>query len=512
MTTASENYPVIIGVGQAVDHWDGKDAADAPHPVAMIRTAIGRALADTGSAGVADAVDCAAFIRTFPDSLREPIVPFGTIANLPRAVLRDMELAPDRVIYSAVGGDQPQGMVNELSAALADGKCDVAIIAGGEVTGAMKAAMRNGIRLDWSDDTDGPIEDRGQGDALLSRYELKNGLGMPPQTYAAQEQAWRARKGMSTAEWRASASAVFARFSQVAADHDYAQFPTALSADFIATPSKANYPMCDPLLKWHVAQDAVNQSAALVLTTAGKARELGVPEDKWVYLHGHADVKDTLVSQRPDLSHSDAIRLALTQAMETSGLSQAQIAHRDIYSCFPIVVMLAAEYLGLDPLTDNLTVTGGLPFFGGPGNNYSAHGIASMVETLRQDPGTYGLVLANGGFISKESAAVYSTAAPDHWTAQDSAAAQREIDGRSEIPLLEKDCFAQVEAHTVIHGKDGPAAAFVIARNNEGRVIARVDLGSEAGGRFLAEAETMAGRRVAITHADGANHVTRVGD
>ena len=508
MAGKADTLPVIIGVGQAVDHWDGKDPSSAPHPVEMMRTAIGRAIDDTCGGGIADAVDLALFIRTFPDSLREPVTPFGRIENLPRAVLDGTELSPDRAIYSVVGGDQPQAMVNELSAKLADGEYEVALIAGGEVTGAMKAAIKAGHALDWNDDTDGPVEDRGKGDPLLSRYEFTNGLGMPPQNYAAQEQAWRARMGLSTQEWRENASKLFARFSEVAATNPYAQFPQALSEEFLATPSKANYPMCDPLLKWHVAQDAVNQSAALVLTTAGKARKLGVPEERWVYLHGHADVKDALMSQRPDLSHSDALRLALDTALRASEISAAEVAHFDLYSCFPIVPMLAAEYLGLDPFSDNLTVTGGLPFFGGPGNNYSTHAIASMVERLRTDRGSYGLVLANGGFMSKESVGIYSTRPLEAWTPVSSDADRSEIASRPEITLLDEDCEAEVEAFTIIHGKDGPTSAFVIARNPKGRAIARVELGKVGPEKIAAICEELVGRTISIAHRDGRNFMT----
>ena len=504
----SDNRPVIIGVGQAVDHWDGRLAKEAPHPLNMIRAAMAKALEDSGSDAVPKAVDRAVFIRTFPDSLRKPFTPFGTIRNLPRAVLAGTELAPDQVIYSAVGGDQPQAMVNELEAAVAAGECEVALIAGGEVTGALKTAMKCGHKLDWADETDGPVEDRGHGEPLLSRYEIANGLGMPPQTYAAQEQAWRARKGLSTTGWRELAGKVFARFSEVAAGNGYSQFPKALDPKFLATPSKANYPICDPLLKWHVAQDAVNQSAALVLTTAGKAREMGVPEDKLVYLHGHSDIKDALVSQRPDLSHSAAIELALDQALAASGLASSDLIHLDLYSCFPIVPMLAAEYLGIDPLAEELTVTGGLPFFGGPGNNYSTHAIASMVEKLRGDPGSYGLVLANGGFISKESVGIYSTSAPGLWSPASNGKNQCAIDERAAIPLLNEDCEAQVEAYTIIHGKNAPDGAYVIARNADGRVIARIDVTDPGAAPILAQAEDLVGRSVSVAHRDGVNFVT----
>ena len=505
----SDKFPVIIGVGQVVDHWDGSDPDAAPHPLVMIRSAIDHAIADTGSEGLADSIDCAAFLRTFPDSLRKPFTPFGTIKNLPHAVLKGTTLSPKEIIYSAIGGEQPQALVNELSAKLAAGEIEVALIAGGETTGALKTALKNRVRLDWSDDTDGPFEDRRGGDEqLLSKYEIANGLGMPPQTYAALEQAWRARMGLNRKDYLALVGKAFTILSAEAASNDYAQFPTERDAEFLATPSKENYPICDPLLKWHVAQDAVNQSAALILTTAGKAKELGVDPAKCIYLHGHSDIKDALISQRPDLSHSKAIELALDQALKTSGLSSKDIDHRDIYSCFPIVVLLAAEYLGLRPDEDSMTVTGGLPFFGGPGNNYSTHAIAAMVERLRDDREAHGLVLANGGFISKESAAVYSAQAPDNWQAQSSKTAQSEIDRRDAITQLDEDCEATIEAYCVRHGRHGPEAAYVIARNEQGRIIANVDSDHRATMRSLSDTEQAVGQSIHFEHKKERNFVT----
>lgn len=54
-------------------------------------------------------------------------------------------------------------------------------------------------------------------------------------------------------------------------------------------------------------------------------------------------------------------------------------------------------------------MTGGLPFFGGPGNNRSMRAIATMVSLLRARPGGYGLVTANGGLLSRHATGIYST-------------------------------------------------------------------------------------------------------
>ncbi len=103
----------------------------------------------------------------------------------------------------------------------------------------------------------------------------------------------------------------------------------------------------------------------------------------------------------------------MRRALEAAGASLADIAAFDLYSCFPIAVFNICDALGLAPDDPRgLTVTGGLPFFGGAGNNYSMHAIASMVaQAAPRMPGALGLVGANGGFLTKYSVGVYSTAA-----------------------------------------------------------------------------------------------------
>ena len=104
-----------------------------------------------------------------------------------------------------------------------------------------------------------------------------------------------------------------------------------------------------------------------------------MPEDKWVYLHGCADAADLWFPlDRQDFHSSPAMRLTGQQALEMAGdRARPTIDFIDLYSCFPVAVEIGAEELGLsldDPR--GLTVTGGLPYAGGPGNNYAMHSIA----------------------------------------------------------------------------------------------------------------------------------------
>jgi len=56
-----------------------------------------------------------------------------------------------------------------------------------------------------------------------------------------------------------------------------------------------------------------------------------------------------------------------------------------------------------------LTLTGGLPFFGGPGNSYSLHAIASAVESIQTKEHQTVMVGALGGNLSKHAVGVYSS-------------------------------------------------------------------------------------------------------
>ncbi len=501
------NIPVIIGVGQCVDHWTGEDVSSAPHPVSIVKEAIEQAERDSGLKNLLPSIDCAAFIRTFSDSLRRPFDPFGKVKNFPHAVLNECGITPSKVIYSSAGGEQPQVLVAELCEKLTDGEIEVGLIAGGEVTGAVKAALKNRLKLDWAVEVVGDIDDRGAKTDFISDYEIKNGLGLPPQTYAAMDQALRARLGLSKQEYLQYFGQVYARLSAIAAQNPYAQFPAKRSAEFLASPSKENYPVFDPYLKWHIAQDAVNQAAALILTTTQKARELGVPEEKWVYVHGHAQVNDALVSKRPDLSRSEAIDFVIESAIQQANVKADDIKFRDIYSCFPIVLQIGAEALGLNPLKDELSITGGLSFFGGAGNNYSTHAIASMVEALRKERDAYGLVLANGGFMSKEAAGIYSCRAPETSNLDFDCSLQTKIDERVDVPLLEKNCTASIEAYCVKHGRQGPESGYIIARNENGRVIAKIKEGHKATLTALSVADDVVGTEVDIVHNNGQNFV-----
>ena len=500
-----DSLPIIVGVGQVVDHWDGRDLDKSSSPISLITESIKRAQADAGVFDLVEKIDTLAVVRAYTDSLRKPFDPFGKAKNFPAAVIEAASLSPKRTIYSTAGGEQPQSLVNELSEDIARGDIRMAMITGGEALATLKTALKKQLALDWSSEADADIEERGTQTDFISKYEMVNGMGLPPQTYAAMEQALRARLGMSRVQYLDYMGGICAGLCKTAQQNPYSQYPQAKSAEFLATASKDNYPICDPYLKWLIAQDAVNQASTLILTSVGYAKELGIDPDQWIYLHGYSDVKEKLVSERPDLSKSKALELAISGAISSAGIAAGDIAYRDIYSCFPIVVHLASEVLGLDPVSDQMSMTGGLSFFGGAGNNYSTHAIATVVEKLRQDRQAYGLVLANGGFMSKQSAGVYSAKTPQAWAEISSEALQAEVDAQPECKLLNEDCTAVIEAYTVRHDRNGIIHAYLFARNDQGRVMAVAPADHRATMQALHKFDNPVGQTVNIIHRGGKN-------
>ena len=194
---------------------------------------------------------------------------------------------------------------------------------------------------------------------------------------------------------------LLARFAAVAAANPLADRRGGYSAETIATPAPDNKFIAHPYTRLMSANAFIDQGAAFIVTSVAKARTLGIAPDHW-----H-------VTERRDLHSSPAMQRVFAQAFDMAGCTLADIGVLDIYSCFASAVEVACDALGLaqdDPR--GLTVTGGLPYFGGPGNNYVTHSIAEMVQRVRAQPGIKGLVTANGNYLTKHSAGIYSTEPP----------------------------------------------------------------------------------------------------
>lgn len=471
-----ENTPVLVACGQFTDRSaDGSGLG----PLQIITAACEAALIDSGSSQLASAIDTVAASGLTVDA-EQAKTPFsGSYSNLPKSVANKLGINPRQHYYAETGGNTPQLMVNHFAREIAQGRANTVLLAGGEALRTMTRRFNHWTGLfkakaNWKDKPGGRPLRLGDNRADTNKYEALYGLNFPANTYPLFENALRAHYGLDQAQHRQKMGQLFSKLSAVAANNEYAWFQQARSAEELVTPTEENRIVAFPYTKLLNSMIYVNQAAAVVMTTAARAKALGIPSDKWVYLHGAADAYDIWhVSERINYHSSPALRQAGKLALNRANCSIDDISHFDIYSCFPCAVQIACDEFGIDHNDPRgLTQTGGLPYFGGPGNNYSMHAIVEMMHSLRENPGEYGLLNANGWYLTKHSLGIYSTrAANPEWLLEDVPEHPAEV-GADQAPSvnLSPSGHASIETYTVIFDRNkGPHRGIIVGRleNNQ---------------------------------------------
>ena len=471
--------PVLVGVGQFTERIDDPDYRGMS-AVDLATEAVRAALEDTGAdvGAVAQAIEVFVGLRQFEICTPFEKPPLGASDNYVRSVAQRVGADPARAVLESIGGNGSQKVVTEFAGAIAAGDVEVALVLGSEPGSTTKYFSSRDDKPDFTEEVGGQLDDRGYGfEQYMSEYTAKHGLTGAPVQYGLLDNARRSRLGLGVGDYRRKMAELFAPFSKVAAKNPFSSSPAERSVEEIETVTDENRMICDPYPRLLVARDTVNQGAAALLMSVAAARRLGVAEEKWVYLRGHANQTEQDLLDRADLSISVSAKQSVAEALRVAGIGIDDVATFDLYSCFPFPVFTVCDEFGLAPDDPRgLTLTGGLPYFGGPGNSYSLHGIAETVAQMRDKPGSFGLVGANGGVMSKYSVGVYSTD-PADWVADRSKQLQQDIAALPKIAVTRNaDGPATVESYSVRY--DWPVRTGVI--------IGRLDAD---GSRFMALTE-----------------------
>lgn len=495
------NTPIIVAAGQYVERLHSQSTPPFSSPAQLAANASQIALRDA-NVSAAD-IDTIAVIRFFSDAAKAWASPFGGSNNPPESVARRIGAAPVHRIYSNAGGTEPLTLMMELLHNIAHGQTKLALLTGAEAIANQRFAMRSAYEENWHEDLGAPLDNREYRKRFASKEELSSGLSLPVQYYALIENIQAHQMGHTLTQHQKYMARIMAPLSQVAATNPYAQSAVEYSALELEKVSAANYPISLPYSKLLIAQDAVNQSSALLLASVGYARELNIDPRQWIFIEAYADGEDQHLSLREDPGRSCAMERVLSAAMDRAEATPADMDLVDIYSCFPCAVHSACDILGLS--MDNsrpVTVTGGLPFFGGPGNNYSLHALAEVAVRLRGHA-SRALVTANGGILSKHAATVLSSepsrASHLNWNESNHLTVDCvDIPARS---IINRPHQGYIISYTVISRRQKPDIGIVLAE-------------TVAGERFLASTtdssvtESMwdhspIDRKIKVSHKDG---------
>mgnify|MGYP006274357007 FL=1 len=286
--------------------------------------------------------------------------------------------------------------------------------------------------------------------------ELAQRIALPIQIYPMFETALRASAQRSVQNHQQFICELWSRFSKVAETNPHAWMQKSYTAEQIQTATPTNRMVGFPYTKLMNSNNDVDMSAALILCSAERASALGVSRDKWVFPQAGTDCHEhNFVSHRWTFTDTPAIRLGGEYLNELTGKKTNEYDFIDLYSCFPSAVQLGAQSLGLS-LNQQLTVTGGLSFAGGPFNNYVMHAIATTMQKLRENPQSHGVVWANGGYATKHSFGAYATTPPASGFQHSSP--QSEVDAlpkREVVAQGNAEGPAKLEAYSVMHGRSG---------------------------------------------------------
>lgn len=442
-----ELTPIIVGVGQINDRpaipTDGLD------PIALMEAALRQAETDAGTSLLADA-DYLGIVQQ---------IAFRDLGD-PCAPLSERLGAHPAVAFQTDGpnGDSPIMLLNDAANRIGAGEVKIALVVGAEAlrtAAARIAAQQAGRKLDATRDA-----------ATRARpgYAQSYGLVAPVDVYPLYENAMRVALGQSLAEAQQESGEIWSRFSEVAAANDGAWLRTPVSAAEVVTPTDRNRPIAFPYNKLMVANSSVNQGAGFIVTSVGEARARNIPEDRWIYVGNGAAAHEADNTMRRDrYDHSPSMAVSIQRTLELNQLTPADLDAVELYSCFPCIPKLARRLIDW-PVDRPATVFGGLTFGGGPIGNYMSHAVVSMVQRLRDQPGT-GLLFANGGYATHNHTIAISS--------QPIAAARfpRSFDYQAEadvvrgaVPMLNKEYTgpATVESYTVFFRRDGSVRSGVV--------------------------------------------------
>jgi acetyl-CoA C-acetyltransferase len=301
VSTIDPRTPVLVGTGQVTDR-PARGEATTRTPLGLMVEAARAAAADAGPGG--DALLRRVQSLGIVDVFCWPVPDPGAL------VARELGIAPRETVRTVIGGNSPVALLADAAGRIASGELDVALLGGGEVGTAFRAAMMSGGSTGWEEQPEGTAPTRVLGTDRPPSHEaeLAAGLAFPISYYPLFEHRLRHAAGRTSQEQRAWIGEWWARYSTLAVEHPQGWAREAMTAEQLATPGPRNRLISDPYTRHMNADIGVDQAAMLLLTSAGAAEAAGIARDRWVFVHGTAAASDHwFVGEREHLDRSPAI-------------------------------------------------------------------------------------------------------------------------------------------------------------------------------------------------------------
>ena len=384
---------VVIGVSTIQQKGDFENLDEA---LLLMDQAVKEALSDSGNKSIKDQID----------EIRIP-KGFWRYRDPGKWIAKNNDFKKIPTTHVAKIGVLQQNLINEACLKIENGEINAAIILGGE---ARYKQLRSIIeKKEYSEtklDENPDFYIKAKED-LYGDEELKELGAMAVGYYASMETAIRKNDDETFEEHQNNIASMYEEFSKVASNNEDAWLDHPYSREEILVISKKNKMLAYPYNKLHCTSWNVNQSAALIICSEELANKLEIDNNKRVYPISSSENNHMIaIQQRPKLFESLGMIYAAKSMHKMMKKLDIRLDAYDLYSCFPAAVKMFSKSLELGSEIPK-TITGSMPYAGGPLNSFVIHSTVKMIQKIRALEVRHGLVTGVSGMMTKQSFCVW---------------------------------------------------------------------------------------------------------
>ena len=384
---------VVIGVSAIQQKSDFENLDEA---LLLMDQAVKEALSDSGNKSVKDYIN----------EIRIP-KGFWRYRDPGKWIAKNNDFQGIPTTYVTKIGVLQQNLINEACLKIENGEINASIILGGEARyKQLRSVIEKKEYFETKLDENPDFYIKAKED-LYGDGELEELGAMAVGYYATMETAIRKNDDENIEEHQNNIASMYEEFSKVASNNEDAWLDHPYSKKEILETSKKNKMLAYPYNKLHCTSWNVNQSAALIICSEELADKLEIDNKKRVYPISSSENNHMIaIQQRPKLYESIGMIYAAKSVNKMMEKLDIRLDAYDLYSCFPAAVKMFSKSLELGSEIPK-TITGSMPYAGGPLNSFVIHSTVKMIQKIRALEVRHGLVTGVSGMMTKQSFCVW---------------------------------------------------------------------------------------------------------
>ena len=439
-----KNRSVVIGISAIQQKGNFENLDEALH---LMDKAVKEALSDSGNK----------LVKDYIDEIRIP-KGFWRYRDPGKWIARNNNFKNIPTTYVTKIGVLQQNLINEACQKIETGEINASIILGGEARfKQLRAVIEKKEYFETKLDENPDFYIKAKED-LYGDEELAELGAMAVGYYATMETAIRKNDGEGIEEHQNNIALMYEEFSKIASENKDGWLNHPYAKEDILETSKKNKMLAYPYNKLHCTSWNVNQSAAIIICSEELANELEIDNKKRVYPISSSENNHMIaIQQRPKLYESLGMTYAANSINKMIERLDIKLDAYDLYSCFPAAIKMFTKSLEIDSEIPK-TVTGSMPYAGGPLNSFVIHSTVKMIQKIRALEVKYGLITGVSGMMTKQSFCVWGKEYREHFIFDDVTERAKLNESPIELSNISEG-KGEIIGYTIIEGNENAAKA-----------------------------------------------------